>query len=765
MAYSSWWPSWEADWTTSGSNQDRHWNNTWTPPKSTKGQQDSKTSDAKYPDWNSPTGFKTTHGLPANFVQTKSHLDSREIYGKTMLRKIAPTAWSSKYGLAGQNMEQVKLVDLIWRGWDNQHLRALSHGSYMSMIVCRKVNEAVFLQAVLSLVREKKWDLDDLANHFCKSQSIAEPTKSHPSVEEVKVHQAQALAKFLIEQVEPFATNMSSSSSPAQQEIDSLRAQLEAEKARNSQSAESQQAPKRRRLQEKQTAPLPFVLKEDLVQHAVNPEHLGERVLLNQTLGHTKQSINTWVKRLKQTIGATKHDELTAAIARAPEILKDIPKDRVTLLRDKLSHLGCTVTVATKIRGPEMITPMQRSSSTHYKIFSYMDEIMPLHMDMPFAHKFVWQIYKKTFGDTQVYERLPMQPSQAQEFLLSTCSRSFLQRYKWGINLRTSSLPIAYLLLKQKKDFKGARPSVSYIHFLYAKLFRATAIALDVIMRATCPRSFGLHTLPSILQQLTEFLQMPPDDAHPVVFNQDLVGFFTSIPVFRILNAVRWAVNEYSMLQKTDIDNITFLSTFENKTPSFEYGVVVHDELLNVLYVDNRLVIVSDRILRDHRLKHFLHNNFYQHPVELEHDQNDIVLLPFSVPKFILNDMFGHLTFVLNSYYDYDKTLLQLGTLISECGSSTLRRNYDKFDQTYNTASRKNMQYAAFSKLNLIRFKCSYVIMDNNNRKFLIRFWEPLTNFAVNEPIQVIITQLAIRSPSEIFLANSEAAADIDMQS
>ena len=356
MAYSSWWPSWEADWTTTGSNQDRHWNNTWTPPKSSKGQQDSKTSDAKYPDWNSPTGFKTTHGLPANFVQTKSHLDSREIYGKTMLRKIAPTAWSSKYGLAGQSMEQVKLVDLIWRGWDNQHLRALSHGSYMSMIVCRKVNEAVFLQAVLSLVREKRWDLDDLASHFCKSQSIAEPTKSHPSVEEVKVHQAQALAKFLIEQVEPFASNMSSSSSLAQQEIDSLRAQLEAEKARNSQSAEPQQAPKRRRLQEKQTAPLPFVLKEDLVQRAVNPEHLGERVLLNQTLGHTKQSINSWVKRLKQTIGATKHDELTAAIARAPEILKDIPKDRVTLLRDKLSHLGCTVTVATKIRGPEMIT-------------------------------------------------------------------------------------------------------------------------------------------------------------------------------------------------------------------------------------------------------------------------------------------------------------------------------------------------------------------------------------------------------------------------
>ena len=63
---------------------------------------------------------------------------------------------------------------------------------------------------------------------------LLSPQRSHPSAEEVKLHQAQALAKFLIEQLEPFAANMSSSSSPAQQEVESLRAQLEAEKARNS---------------------------------------------------------------------------------------------------------------------------------------------------------------------------------------------------------------------------------------------------------------------------------------------------------------------------------------------------------------------------------------------------------------------------------------------------------------------------------------------------------------------------------------------------
>ena len=64
-------------------------------------------------------------GLPDSFLQSKSHLDTREVFGKTLLRNIASTSWSSKHGLAGQDIEQVKLVDLLWRGWHNQHLRAL----------------------------------------------------------------------------------------------------------------------------------------------------------------------------------------------------------------------------------------------------------------------------------------------------------------------------------------------------------------------------------------------------------------------------------------------------------------------------------------------------------------------------------------------------------------------------------------------------------------------------------------------------------------
>ena len=50
-------------------------------------------------------------------------------------------------------------------------------------------------------------------------------------------------------------------------------------------------------------------------------------------------------------------------------------------------------------------------------------------------------------------------------------------------------------------------------------------------------RSIGLNTLPGILQRLTVILPQLPDDASAVVFNQDCIGVFTSIPAFRILNA------------------------------------------------------------------------------------------------------------------------------------------------------------------------------------------------------------------------------------
>ena len=105
-------------------------------------------------------------GLPEDFKPDKKHLDSKEVYGKTMLRKVAPTSWESKYRLADRDVSDVRLTDLLWRGWRNNHLRALSHGQYISLVVARRVSESVLTSQLPSAVREQTWDRDEIGNEY-----------------------------------------------------------------------------------------------------------------------------------------------------------------------------------------------------------------------------------------------------------------------------------------------------------------------------------------------------------------------------------------------------------------------------------------------------------------------------------------------------------------------------------------------------------------------------------------------------------------------
>ena len=168
-----------------------------------------------------------------------------------------------------------------------------------------------------------------------------------------------------------------------------------------------------------------------------------------------------------------------------------------------------------------------------------------------------WKVVKATFGDQQVYRSITFSPIQTQQYLLQQSKQGWLRFYSWGRSSSSScSLPIAYVLLKQKKDFQVARPIISYKFFIFAKLFRATAIVLDIISRATMPSSFGLQTFPAMMHQIVSFFQHLADDCQLECYNQDLVGFFTSIPVHRIMEAVDWMLRQFMV--KHDIDPATY---------------------------------------------------------------------------------------------------------------------------------------------------------------------------------------------------------------
>ena len=124
---------------------------------------------------------------------------------------------------------------------------------------------------------------------------------------------------------------------------------------------------------------------------------------------------------------------------------------------------------------------------------------------------------------------------QTEPYLSQQAKQSWLKSYERGTTSRTSSLPIAYILLKEKKHFEVERPIISYKFFIFAKLSRATAMVRDVLQRDTLSCSFGLSTFPAMMKQIVDFFQSVAEDVKLQCFEQDLVGIFTSIPVERIM--------------------------------------------------------------------------------------------------------------------------------------------------------------------------------------------------------------------------------------
>ena len=239
MSWSSWssqWPAYsqssneKAQWSADSQSSSDTWaHNKWSTPE----KQQNTWGDQQW-DYASPTGVPYVEGLPDSFKPDKKHLDSKEVYGKTMLRKVAPTSWASKYRLAGRDISDIRLTDLLWRGWNNHHLRALSHGQYVSLVIARRVNESVLSSQLLTAIREQKWDLDELSNEFFRLHLDKVTLKATMNADETKAAKTQAVANYIVECLQPFSTASSAGSSSDQtQLIADLQAQLEAEKAKN----------------------------------------------------------------------------------------------------------------------------------------------------------------------------------------------------------------------------------------------------------------------------------------------------------------------------------------------------------------------------------------------------------------------------------------------------------------------------------------------------------------------------------------------------
>ena len=102
-------------------------------------------------------------------------------------RKIQASAWATKHGLAGRNLEEIRQHERAWQGWSNHNLRALTQGRYVSINFARSIKEAMFISFLLQHIREHKLVLDQIAECFCAdsgkqvASSMAEKKAKNPS--------------------------------------------------------------------------------------------------------------------------------------------------------------------------------------------------------------------------------------------------------------------------------------------------------------------------------------------------------------------------------------------------------------------------------------------------------------------------------------------------------------------------------------------------------------------------------------------------------
>ena len=153
-----------------------------------------------------------------------------------------------------------------------------------------------------------------------------------------------------------------------------------------------------------------------------------------------------------------------------------------------------------------------------------------------------YQSIEQTFQDPSIFEQLPDEPTSIVTSLVESLQRQHGKAYPWAVG-SGRQLPSGYILAKRKKDFRSARPIISFVDSPFRPMLNILARLIFQLIPVACPNHFAtgdVYTLLSILKSA-------PVDADLVLVNQDLAGFFDQDrfvrPWFMLLDFLRPNMN------------------------------------------------------------------------------------------------------------------------------------------------------------------------------------------------------------------------------
>ena len=171
------------------------------------------------------------------------------------------------------------------------------------------------------------------------------------------------------------------------------------------------------------------------------------------------------------------------------------------------------------------------------------------------------ELLDKTFIISSIFVIAHDDPLQFETDLRRRLLQAVHKSYHWGIQHR---LPYAYILPKPSRSFLKARPIISYYQTLTSKLCFFLGVILYHLLEKVFHDGIGHDSAVVMVRKLWSAFRSQWEEDCDLV-NQDLTGFFTSIPASRFEGALSILFHLYQELY--GLQESTSFSVYTSKQP------------------------------------------------------------------------------------------------------------------------------------------------------------------------------------------------------
>lgn len=140
-------------------------------------------------------GDQSSTQVPESFQSDVMYIDKSLVFGLPLPRQIIATDWTQKKGIAGQEVQEVRLVDVIYGGLSNWVLRHLGMGKATYFVLAKTYDKSTVLYALNAALRDASMEV--LAMKWNESMTKPLPVTTEVEKKELLSKYGEHVAKMM----------------------------------------------------------------------------------------------------------------------------------------------------------------------------------------------------------------------------------------------------------------------------------------------------------------------------------------------------------------------------------------------------------------------------------------------------------------------------------------------------------------------------------------------------------------------------------------